>query len=163
MKSLNGWQRLWIVLSAFYVVPVTLFTANSIAESEQYSASTRASYALKAFASYPETEKIKAMPLEDRRELAIDAARARRRLAGESHEDSQTDEDFARVISKKWAHVIDFSKMEAERKRMVEQSALVRAKTIGYGFLIWVAPVFLVYLLGLSFGWIARGFRGDRP
>ena len=152
-------------MSALYVVPVTLFTANSIVE--DYSNSTHASYTLEAFAKHPENEKIKNMPLEKQRELAIDSARARIRLAGkldeDSQEDSQTDDEFARTLSQKWAHVIDFSDIEAKRKKMIEQSSLARAKTIGYGFLAWVAPVVLVYLLGLSFGWIVRGFHGDRP
>lgn len=163
MKRLNGWQRLWIVLSALYAILVVLFTANSIAESEHYSDSTRASYALKAFADHPQNKQIETLPLEKRRELAIDSSRARLRLAGEHQEDRQTDEEFVRSLSEKWRGSIDFSGIEAENQKMMEQFSLVRVKAIGYGFLAWATPVALLYILGLSVGWIARGFRGGRP
>lgn len=162
MKRLNGWQRLWIVLSVLYAIPVTVLTVSSIADSEDPWNNTRTGSTLRALASHPESEKIKVMPLEKQRELAIDSARARLRLAGGSDGHSQTNEEFVRDISQKWAHVIDFSAIEAEQNKMIEQRSTARTKSIGYGFLAWVAPIALVYLLGLSFGWIVRGFRDGR-
>ena len=163
MKRFNGWQRLWIVLSVLYAIPVVLFTANSIAESERYSDSARAKYALKAFADHPQNKKIETLPLEKQQELAIDSARARLRLAGEHQVDRQTDEEFVRSLLEKWRDTIDFSEIDAENRKMIEQFSLVRVKVIGYGFLAWVAPVAFLYVLGLSIGWIARGFHGGRP
>jgi hypothetical protein len=163
MKRFNGWQRLWIILSALYVVPVMLFTANSIAESEHYLNSTRVSYALKTFADHPQNKKIEILPIEKKRELALDSARARLRLAGKPQDDRQTDEEFVRNLSEKWRDSIDFSGIDAVNQEMIEQFSLVKVKVIGYSFLAWLVPVALVYALGLSVGWIVRGFRGGRP
>lgn len=102
------------------------------------------------------------LPLEKKRELAIDKARARLRLSGETPKDGGTDEEFVHTLSQKWGSLINFSEIEAAHQRNMEQLSLNRSKAIGYGFLAWVAPVALMYLLGLSLGWVVRGFR-DRP
>jgi hypothetical protein len=32
-------------------------------------------------------------------------------------------------------------------------------KAVGKGFLIWLVPVVLVYLIGLAVAWVGRGFK----
>ena len=34
-----------------------------------------------------------------------------------------------------------------------------KIKVVSIGFLFWLVPVILVYVLGLAAGWIYRGFR----
>lgn len=163
MLRLNGWQRLWVVLSVIYAVPVTLFTINSLAESERLSEKDRAHYALRTFSETPENSTTEVLPLEKRRELAIDKARARLRLSGEPQQDSRTDEEFVLTLQQKWRSLIDFSEIEAGYQRKMEQPSPDKAKTIGYGLLAWVVPVIFIYFLGLSVWWIVRGFRVNRP
>jgi len=165
MQRLNGWRRLWIVLSVLYAAAVVIFVANTVSDSDNYSDRMSASYTLQAFADLPQDlPQIKALSLDNQREFAIDKARARRSLKeGRSHADNQTDEEFVRGISKKWEGLIDFARIDAERQTRLEQLTSSKLEQIGYGFLAWVVPVVLVYILGLSVGWIIGGFRGDRP
>ena len=142
MARLNGWQRLWLVLSGLYAVPIVLFTVDSIRsipEVAPYSNSTRADIALKAFAEYSWNESLKAQAIATQRELALDRARARLRLEKSQpyQEDTQTNERFMKGLQEKWGGLVDFAKLdtyiEAEHKKEIDQPSSIRLKKMGYG------------------------------
>lgn len=70
-----------------------------------------------------------------------------------------SDEELIQIIHKNYKDKVDFDAIEKKYRNKMSRLPFVRAKFIGLGLLFWVAPIVLVYILGISVGWIVKGFK----
>jgi len=78
-----------------------------------------------------------------------------RKIRYESYRDLTDDEIISKGY-KKYGSVIDFSTIDKEFENK-SKNFLYRFFLIA--FAVWIVPVVVIYILGLSIGWIIRGFR----
>lgn len=78
-----------------------------------------------------------------------------RKIRYESYRDLTDDEIISKGY-KKYGSVIDFSTIDKEFENK-SKNFLYRFFLIT--FAVWIVPVVVIYILGLSIGWIIRGFR----
>ncbi len=69
-----------------------------------------------------------------------------------------SDEEVIEKIHAKFKDKVDYSKIEKEYNRRLEGLSLEQPKAIGIGFVMWLIPTLVVYLLGWGVGWVIRGF-----
>lgn len=139
LNKLNGWQRLWLMCAAIWLIPVIIYTvtlfpiktptASELLHDSSYinaNAATKAATFVKYFgrdSNYTGAN--------EATKIAI-----RQRFGIESSLSSSTTE----------AEAID-----------VQHKSLL--KIIALGFLAWVLPLVAIYVLGITIRWIYVGFR----
>lgn len=135
--KLGGWHRLWLLISAVYLLTVATFTA--------YTAPT------------PETVKHRTEFYERMGEssvsvltAALDTPNLVRVQAPNGHEIP-----FAAGTPKKTMDAILRQYYEA----LEAQAATERLPFFGRAFLWWLVPTVALYIAGAAVGWIYRGFR----
>lgn len=74
-----------------------------------------------------------------------------------------SDEELISRIHQKYADSLDFSSIESEYKenelKYEKDKKIFIFKYVAYTFAFWIVPIILAYFLGLSIGWVAKGFR----
>jgi hypothetical protein len=73
--------------------------------------------------------------------------------------DYYNDMTDSRIIQKskeKYGNEIDFNNIEKNIEQNIKN---FRNKTIVIAFLVWIVPVLILYLLGVSIGWVIKGFK----
>ena len=145
IRTLNGWQRLWVVAAALYLVPVSTGVVSFFPAREQIE-SSRVYAAIGAVAEHRKASEP---------ELRWEGAYSVRTTF---YRDLSNDEIISR-LNEKWGTKVDFSNIEEEYRRKIEALPFERAKIIGLGFLAWLIPVLFIYALGAAVAWIIRGFR----
>jgi len=176
--KLNGWHRLWILLSAIYFILVTSYvilefpkTENIPHQSEFYKKLSKKSAAM-----------IWTNNLEDALALGHEITTDFTPVKEEDEnvkpkgEKSFADEalgtediDFHEIIEMPNKHTIEFNaKLSEDDKkiasqeywRIVEQKASEkRHHLLLYAFLFWLAPCMGSYALGWSVNWVYKGFK----
>lgn len=151
---MEGWQRLWVLVSGIYLILVIVFAVMSFPKPE----SIRHSQALYDQLA-PELKK-KILGSENsekyRSEKRDWLEEARKR-------------DLVTEVEMPNGHIMVFlskvpkQEMEAVTKEywfLVEKSTTEqRIRHIGLAFVWWVLPALALYGLGWSVGWVYRGFR----
>lgn len=146
MKSkLNGWQRLWIVITILYLIPVVIGTMSYLPKREEI-LSSRTYAAIDAVAEYRKVNES---------DFRWDGAYSVRTTFYANLDDDQV---FAR-LSEKWGSKVNLAVIEAEHQKRLDALPVAKAKIVGLGLLCWLIPAILVYVLGLSVAWIIQGFR----
>ncbi len=143
LKSFNnytGWQRLWLVLSVVYFFVVVFFTIIFLPGQSEYS--TKRVY-----------DTIKLM-IKNEPKLSKSSAYKVRAY----YKDMQ-DDRLVEAIHKKYSGKIDFSSIEHEYQKKISSLHYERVQIFILGFSVWIVPVFIIYVLGLSTAWIIKGFK----
>jgi hypothetical protein len=137
--KLNGWQRLWVVLSIIYFVIVAGFS----------------------FALWPAESNIEnswAYSLIDKTKDPNDYAYQIR----DAYKDI-SDKELIRRINAKYSSNQNYKEIlnTINLKYQSELQSLWKEqfKAIAIALMAWLLPIAIVYLLGLSFGWIYKGFK----
>jgi hypothetical protein len=152
--KLGGWTRIWVVLVVLYAALVT-FVAYSIRPTldqtyQQWFGS--ASGAIAAAISKQEDTLVTQFDVQER-------------LLGKSRQESVA---WLRQVAKsptqaQRAFSVQVGRINAEYGNKVaafpEQERLFWLKALGW----WLVGAALLYLLGWSVGWVARGFRTSAP
>lgn len=148
-KGLSGWQRLWVVVTILYLLPVAFFTATDFWPKEQAYADTRLHKSIDAVGEYMESS-----------------------TPGYSYEGSYTvrdkyykdlsDEQIIERLHTKFKDKVDLSDIDAEYLHKVTNLPTERVHVLGYALLWWLGPAIGLYALGAAVGWVFRGFRGER-
>jgi hypothetical protein len=147
VRRLNGWQRLWVVLSVLYLVPVIGIAVILFPKQESLDES-RVYDSISAVVSYVEkTEKAR-------------ISEGVYTIRSKHYGDLPNDEIIQR-LHEKWCGKVDFTTIEEDYKQKLDALPTERAKTAGIAFLAWLVPVIALYVLGLAIGWIIRGFRRE--
>lgn len=139
MIKLNGWQRLWVVLSITYFAIVVAFT----------------------FSLWPNESKIEncwVYSLIDETKDPNDYTYQIR----DAYKDI-SDKELIRRINAKYSSNQDYKEIlnSINLKYQSELQSLWKEqiKTIAIALMAWLLPIATVYLLGLSIGWIYKGFK----
>lgn len=149
---LNSWQGLWIVLSVLYTVPVVVFTVDSLPNAAYFSrarAYCSHAYALdtiRAVSRYYETTE------PNFRFMGARAVRA-------DQYQGLTDQQIVDRLQGIWGDRVTFTQVEARYQRRLDEVRTADIKIIGHGILVWLIPIAVIFVLGLSVGWIIDGFR----
>jgi hypothetical protein len=153
--KLNGWQRLWVVVSTMYMVVLALFvvpdfpTPSKILHRAQF---------------YDE------LPQESlARLIRADASSTPSTGTGRNLSYELFCDDSRDVVLAANNHKLCFRSdvTETERTMITQQyNALLKRATrserlgrLGYMFLVWVVPCVVLYGVGTATGWVLRGFR----
>lgn len=172
IKKLNGWQRLWVVVSGLYLclvavyMAITLPTPAKIPHSQAFYDQLRPE--LKKIIEWDEWERYR---VQDGEKARVDLLRE----AGPWNDySSYSDEELKKIagiqsVKMPNNHVLNFpSKLSEKDKtevtqdywRIVEKAASQkRLHYIFMALLFWAGPVIILYALGWSLGWVHRGFK----
>jgi hypothetical protein len=142
LSRLSGWQRLWLVLSVIYLIAVAAFTVILMPKASQYLSSRVYDTVRTIKDNVPE---LSGMYVYQIREAYSDFS----------------DEEIIQKIHEKYKDEVDFDAIEKKYRNKMSRLPSMRAKFIGLGLLFWVAPIVLVYILGISVGWIVKGFKKE--
>ena len=140
--ELNGWQRLWVVLSAIYLGIVILFT----------------------WTSWPNKMQIESSWVY----FMIDATKEPDDYAYqicEAYKDIPDRELIQRINAKygeKPEYKEKLKQINLRYQKEIQSLGKNRYKTMGIAFIAWVIPIGIIYLMGLVIGWIYKGFKEKR-
>jgi hypothetical protein len=174
IKKLNGWQRLWVVVSGLYLclvvvyVTLTLPTPANIPHSQTFYDQLRPELKNKmdewmVISETPAPKKNAQQKLQEEWDKSETLPLS-----------NYSDEELRKIagiqsVEMPNGHVLHFpSKLPAKDKtevtqdywRIVEKAA--SQKRLHYLFmalLFWSGPVIILYVLGWSVGWVRRGFK----
>ena len=137
--KLNGWQRLWVVLSIIYFVIVVGFT-------------------FLLWSTESEIENSWVYSLIDKTKDPNDHSYEIR----DAYKDI-SDKELIRRINAKYSSNKDYKEIlnTINLKYQSEVQSLWKKqfRAIAIALMAWLLPIAIVYLLGLCFGWIYKGFK----
>jgi hypothetical protein len=179
--KLNGWQRLWAVLSGLWVafVAVAVFAwllqlnndlrrarasfANDISVLDKYGCVAVPSF------SFRDPPSWRARAIANIRHRGLEPCDESADTSYTSVEAEQNQEKFLenairRYMSdtkSRWAKHYEF--LFGVNNPSIEMAIHKRNSTLFYGAAAAVLPPMALYVLGLAFAWIRAGFRGGHP
>lgn len=135
----NGWQRLWVVLSAMYLPIVIVFTSISWPTEKQIENSWVYSLIDSTKDPSDNTDQIR-----------------------EAYKDIPDKELIKRINAKyetkpEYKEILNTTNLRYQKE--IQAIATAHFKTIGLALIAWVLPVGTAYLMGLAVGWIYKGFK----
>lgn len=138
---LNGWQRLWVVLSSIYLVVVVMFVAFNFPSPEGIE---NTSDLLKKLS--PQSQAL--LLIHDRGIIFPDEADIiMPNGALFRFKEGVSETQRSAVVREYWAIVSSLANEQ-------------RISLVGRAALWWLGPCMVLYVLGWLFGWVRRGFRG---
>jgi hypothetical protein len=169
-KKLTGWQRLWVVFCGLCLLVTAVLTVLALPSGWEYERkrlldSIDLVVKHNAFVQRLETagfskEEIeehlsKGGKMEDHSavsHLAADVIRAR------DYPDL-SDEEILTRLHDKYSKKVDFTPIEGAYRKSIARLRTERLQVILFAFLIWCGISLGLYGLGLSIGWVVKGFR----
>jgi hypothetical protein len=137
--KLNGWQRLWVVLGIIYFAVVVAFT----------------------FSVWPSESKIENSWVYSLIEKTKDPNDYTYQIR-DAYKDI-SDKELIRRINAKYSLNQDYkeivSSINLKYQGELQSLRKEQIKTTAMALIIWLLPVAIVYLLGLSIAWIYKGFK----
>ncbi|MDO8319717.1 hypothetical protein, partial [Rhodoferax sp.] len=142
---LNGWQRLWLVLSILYlaaVVPLAIEArpkASDIVNSRvhesidlagKYMESSTAGYSYEGSASV---------------------------IA--KHYSDMSDEQILERLHQRFTDKVELSKIDRKYEKQMQELKGEQLAHVGWSVAAWLGPVLFVYALGAAVAWVIKGFR----
>jgi len=158
MARLSGWKRLWLVLAVFYFIPVAIFTVSEMPKRSkimyQWAFDT-----LAVESKYDDSSNIDWYePWEEEKKGISFYQEIIERINTKFLNDNDNGDKG------KWAKIADKIKLKEIGEKYTKKLANInrdRARIVGIGFLFWIVPVVVVYILGLTVRWIYIGFKTD--
>ena len=144
LSRLNGWQRLFLVLSGLYLIFVSFFTGIAFPTKSE-SQSNRVFDTVNLIKKYRPNEFGELWTYEVRDRVLKSGAD---RWFGEVHMQFQGQ--------------IDFSSIEEEHKNNIQNPPRQQRTLIVYGIAFWIIPVVTVYVAGFLIAWIVKGFKSTK-
>ena len=134
-NKLNGWYRLWVVLSVLWILGILFsFFAEADGTMSKYKKKINQKESYEEF-------------LERVRKLPISPVSTEEVVTGK-----ESYEEFLERVSRIQA---ENEKQEAEREKQVKKEVLIGL------FLVCIVPPLIVLLLGMAIAWVRTGFRID--
>jgi hypothetical protein len=144
-KRIGGWHRLWLVLSAIYLVLVVAISAFQFPQSRAgFSQEERLKRSEALVAEY-----LRANPNFTKQPPALPSE-----FGAIPEDSSQISDELARLHAK-YKGRVDFSPIELA---FAPDLTNKRLQYVGMALLFWFVPVVLSYLLGLAVRWVVKGF-----
>jgi hypothetical protein len=161
--KLNGWYRLWILLSTIYFILVTSYVILEFPKAENIPHQSEFYKKL----SKKSAGMISSNNLEDA--LALGHEITTDFTPVKEEEENVKPIDFHPIIEMPNKHTIEFNAKLSEEDmkiasqeywRIVEQKASEkRHHLLLYAFLFWIFPCIALYALGWSINWVYKGFK----
>lgn len=148
-KGLGGWQRLWVVATMLYLIPVAFFTTTGYWPDEKTYADTRLRKSIDATGKYMES-------------ITPGYLYEGSYTVREKYYKDLSDEQIIERLHTKFKDKVDLSEIDAEYQHRVNKLPEERLHVVGCALLWWLGPAVALYVLGAAIGWIFRGFRGER-
>jgi hypothetical protein len=143
ISRLNGWQRLWILLSTTYLIGVVSIAVLLFPKKADY-LSTRVYDTINLTIKHvPELQGSYAYQIRD------------------DYKDL-SDQEVIKRIHAKFKDKIDYSEIERDYGTKLERLPSEKAKAVGIWFLVWLIPSLATYVLGWSVAWVIRGFKKQK-
>lgn len=141
--KLNGWQRLWIVTSVIYILPVFFFAYITFPESNAH----------QFFGRFAKLDAKEDWDIELKREFIIDTAKSRIRLKGNGHQsDKRNDDEYHKYLIDRWGKLIDLDFSRVNYSRLHH---------ILIAFSLWLLPLVIIYIFGYAVSWVRHGFKNE--
>ena len=158
LERLNGWQRLWVVVTAVYGLAVGVFTV-SLLPTDSEVTSLWASAALGELAGDIGKSLNKDVSVWDLKESESFKNKTDKEIAEKITENAkninQDDPDKKNLAS--FRKNILF--IERDYQERLENVLKEQLKVIGIALLAWLLPASGLYILGYAAAWVYRGFR----
>jgi hypothetical protein len=154
---LNGWQRLWVVLSGLYFLAVCTFAVLTFPDGESLSresANLAVEIALQAQGKSAQTAGDQRALLNAMRDLEYGAARVRAEAYGDL-----SDTELIQRIRAKWEGQANFAPLNEKLRRDTKRIRDRRFNFALQALVWWIIPVLMVYALGWATAWVVRGFQ----
>ncbi len=148
----NGWQRLWVAFSVLYLLLVVSIIGSSFPKASDYTR-IRLQASMEAVDNYTKKLKDKTKGTEGWRLLPCC------NFPLNEYGSYPSDEEKIKLLHEGYKDRVDFSKIEAEYNRNINNLPITQAKAVAWAFLAWIVPCLMVYGLGLVVAWIVRGFQ----
>jgi len=161
VRRLNGWHRLWIASSVLYAGVVVAMIYLVDVNPKNAADMSRSQSTIGILDQY-HSERKADLSLEERQNLILAKARVRRFLSEGEGPLADSYETFVSDINSTLNVPVNFSPAYMEHEQVLQEHQSTRLKVISYGFLGWVGPVIILYLLGFVIAWIRRGFQDNR-
>jgi hypothetical protein len=140
-SQLNGWQRLFLVLSGLYLIFVSFFIG-IVFPAKSECQSNRVFDTVNLIKKYRPNEFGELRTYEVRDRVLKSGAD---RWFGEVH--------------RQFKGRIDFSSIEEKYKNNIQEIPRQQRTLIVYGIALWIIPVVIVYVVGFLIAWIVKGFK----
>jgi hypothetical protein len=144
LKRLNGWQRIWVVVTALWVFWFAAFIAKHFPTEQKQLAFWAQSMAFSAIYENPDKT------LVEKGLVSVDRVRALHANLG----DKQYIEAAPKLYPK-----VNFSETLARYESSMAGLTKHQAETLAGWLLIMILPPLALYLAGLIVAWIRRGFK----
>lgn len=154
---LNGWQRLWIVGGALYLLVVAgVVTAVLPTRNQVYNSWANATLQV-AGEDLRSTQKYQWQDWELREHLfpKLTAEELVERITDGARKldlNDPTNKDRARYKE-------EILRLESTYQSRLDSLSTEQAKVVGWGALGWAGPLAILYGFGLAVAWVVRGFR----
>ena len=139
--KLNGWRRLLVVVSLFWLVPVTAFVVDAWP--------TRSEITRDWLNAYIEEVIARSAELHEAAASTIRAAYG-----------DLSDEEVLKKLEEKYSSTVPLELIELKHYERIAALPTNRAKLISLGAFVWFLPMLIAYLVGLAFAWVRAGFVG---
>lgn len=169
---LGGWKRLWIVLSVLYLLLVAFITITDIPKKSHVKRDW-ASATIDIVKQYDENLKHKFTwrILDEYTDMSYEELieQIRKKYSDKFRTENETSK-IIDPFKDKWEqyrikkHYVPDNEFEVVNERYKKRLSSLwkeQAKSIGLGLVLWGVPVTAVFVLGVAFGWIYRGFKTD--
>ena len=144
LNKLNGWQRLWLVLSVLYLIAVGIFTVSVIPTASDYQTD-------RIYDTFNLIRDINPKAFDTDWTYII---RERAKEMGDDAWVNQVHNQYGNKI---------FHLIEQEYQNKLSALHTEQLKIVGGGLVFGTLPIIIIYVLGLSFGWVFKGFRNKSP
>jgi hypothetical protein len=155
--KLNGWQRLWIVLSGIYFLAVGSYGVLAFpdgADLEKGRAILAVELSLKALADSAQATGDVRSELNALRAMKDGPVRIRSEIYGDLK-----DAELINRARAKFDGKVDFSALDKRETDDADRLHHDRLEHVVRCVAWWIVPLLLLYALGYAIGWVIRGFR----
>lgn len=149
-KSLNGWQRIWVVLSVVYLLVVIAVSAPIISRGIPTIAKLQKTYAIELIALLDKYDPDYKSLTPEAKRIVSEKVSADYKALSKLSDNFKDNKKFSELEEKYRSDISNISRLHTH----------YLARSIFFSLMIWLIPISTVYAIGLSAGWIMRGFSG---
>ncbi len=143
--NLNGWQRLWVVATAIYLIASVIVAFNIVpTEKDIY----------KSWSS-----EIISWAITNDEKLKNYSPYSIRNSYSDMDDKELVEKMQKKYIKENVFHKFDFEIINKRYKSEMDGLSSRQVQTVGSILFLWLASSMLVYILGWSISWMRRGFK----
>jgi hypothetical protein len=150
-QHLNGWQRLWVLLSVIWLIIVGSYASIMMPRASDY-ATARLHDTIDAVCKHLDSENPSDLKGDEALHLSVFKFRCSLRKYGDWHEDENE-------LRSTYKDIVDFAPVDRTYRHRMDGLRTEQLRAVGISLLAWLTPSLVVYVLGYGIGWVVNGFR----